>query len=141
MKVHTNGILGLINISIDPCGKHVYDKNRHSVFETDFGFVLKTLQGILNLAQKNNVGKFIYNGEMNVNDQPVFSWTLMLPSNQKFYGERIYICFSKKTKMPIKFAVWNSENILQESYEFNNLKIDQGYSEDTFDIENPEYNF
>ena len=141
MVGHLGGILNLKNFYLDPKGSIAMTKNRHSIFESDLGYIIQMIRKNLEHSKSQNVGKIHFINDIVLNHKRTSKFKAEFPANKGFYGNRIYIYLDKSLLLPVKFEVYDWNGILIESYSFFNLKINTGLKELEFDISNKLYNF
>ncbi len=141
LRIHLGGMLEFVDLELDPKGKIAMKGNRHSILESDFGFIINLMKTNYLWARKYNEGKFEFVKETLADGRKANLYLAEFPVNKGYYAHRIYICLDVKYNLPVRFIVYNDENQLIENYEIMNLKINTGLTDKDFDVDNPSYDF
>jgi outer membrane lipoprotein-sorting protein len=140
IKVHLPGIMGLINLSLDPWGKTAMKGCRHSILESDFGYMISMLRKNCEKAQKSSKFKIEFLGNHNIDGIKSHFYKFTFPDEKNYYGKIIKLYVYENIGLPIKFIVYDDKRLIEE-YKFLNLKINNGFTTKDFDVDNPDYEF
>lgn len=141
IRVHLGGAMKFVDLDIDPLGDLAMDENRHSIFESDFGYIIKLLKKNYHIAQKLNINPFHFIGKRAFDKKSVQLYEFVFPQNKGFYANKIHLYICSKLNLPVKLVVYDWDQKLVENYEFSDVKVNNGLNEYDFDVENPDYNF
>ncbi len=139
--VHSGGFFSFINLTLDPKGSIAMKGNRHSVLESDLGFVIDLIKSNYLTAKKNKEGKMNYLNNDELRGRKVEVFLAEFPDKDIYFASKIYIYLDVQTNLPIKFSIYDKDNKLLERYEMFDLKLNTSISEKDFDIENSDYNY
>ena len=141
LRLFIPGIKGVFVKSLDPYSRYVFVNNKHSMLESDIGYMIDILVRDYKFAKKKNIGSFKVQGDRKVNGRETILIEATFSKNQSFYAEKIYVYICKILNLPLKISIYETADRLTESYEFTNFKVNNGFTDYDFDIENKAYNF
>jgi len=152
LKVHRGGILGIINLNLDPEGELAMKSSRHSITEAGIGHTLRLIREDFLLARKNGEGEITLVAEEDVNAPGVRCFRAEFPpervktgtkkeSPREYYGAVSEICLDTATLLPRSVTIYDSTGELLEKYRYRDVKLNVGLTELDFDPDNPEYGF
>lgn len=138
---HKGGMFKFVSVKLDPKGSMAMKGNRHSILESDMGFIIKFVKNNYNKAKANNDAQFYYLNETNLCGRQALVYKAIFPDNKGYYGHITELYIDKELKLPIKVEVYDWNNVVFESYLLANLKINANLGEYDFDEKNPNYGF
>jgi outer membrane lipoprotein-sorting protein len=141
MRVHLGGMMSFIDVEIDPFGKDVFNENRHSIFDSDLGYIIKIFKKNFNLAKKNKIDACRLVGKKLIDNKTTYLYEAVFPKKTEFYGYIIQIYICPDLNLPIKLIVYDWDKKIIESYHFTELIINNGFDDSDFDVNNPEYDY
>jgi hypothetical protein len=139
--VHPGGTFSFISTKIDPNGGMAMKGTRHSILESDYGYVVSLITTNFNKAKAANEGKINIEKLSGGNSQEGLAITVEFPEGKGYYAGKITINLDKKLNLPTQVRVFDWRGTLLESYKYSNIKINVGLSDKDFDKDNPEYGF
>jgi outer membrane lipoprotein-sorting protein len=138
---HPGGPLKLITFHLDPEGYLAMKENRHSLKNSGMEKILSLIESNVALADAKNLDAISLIGKGDFDGKPVHIVEGRFPKNQGFYAYRIRLYFSPDIKLPLKATIYDWSEQLIEDYEFHELDINVGLSEEDFDPDNPNYSY
>jgi outer membrane lipoprotein-sorting protein len=138
LYVHPGGTFSFISTKIDPKGGMAMKDNRHSILESDYGYIVSLIKTNFNKAKTANEGKFKIDECTNPEGITI---TAEFPEGKDYYCGKIIIFLDKKLNLPTQFKVFDWKGKLLESYKYINLKVNTGLSDNDFDVDNSDYDF
>lgn len=139
--VHSGGLFSFINVKLDPKGSMAMEGNRHSVLESDLGFVIELIKKNYMQAKKNGEGKIKYLKDDELNGRKAKVYLAEFPEKKEYFAHKIYIYIDEEINLPVKFSIYDWDDKLLERYEMSDLKLNTAMTELDFDIENPDYDY
>ena len=150
IKVHQGGLLGGININLNPLGHMARNSCRHTVYEAGIGYTIGLLRDGLQLAKvgKNGVftdlGRKTYEG-LNVRCyRAVFPGSEVKPDNTycavkgKYHAADTTVCIDDRNHLPVVVENRNASGQLIEYYVNKDLQLNTGLTDMDFSPDNPE---
>lgn len=141
MRLHLSGLMGFLDVSIDPRGKTAMKDCRHSILDSDIGFIINILKKNFQKANKSSQFKVNQLRDTEFEHKYLNTYELLFPDEKSYYGRKIVVCIDEKLNLPVKFEVYNSDFKLIEDYRFSELRINNGFGAKDFDTDNPDYGF
>jgi len=140
---HKGGFFGFITLSLDPKGRRAMKGNRYPITEAGLGKVITRVlkdvkkgeaEGVLQLSHKQSVEVFGRRSRMII---------IRLPDDPErgFSAPKINLWIDLEYGLPIKseFFDWNLKKV--GSYEYKDLMLNVGLTENDFDRDNKSYRF
>jgi len=152
IKVHEGGVIGNININLNPYGEKALKDNRHTVCEATIGSTIKLLKDDLELAKAKNDGTFAdlgiksYEGVTARCFRAVFPEASVKPVSThlavkgKYYSADITVCIDS-TGLPVVVENRSASGKIIEYYVYKNIKINPGLTDMDFSQDNKEYRY
>jgi hypothetical protein len=143
IKVRECGLAGFTTFDLEPNGSMIMRGSRHPV--TDSG--LENLVNLIleNLAKGRKTGEVIVrdHGRETVYGRRTQKIELIFPKNRTkgYYSYRAELNLDLEKKLPIRALIYDWDDMLIESYGFEDVRLDAGLTEADFDPDNPEYRF
>ncbi len=153
IKVHQGGIMGSINLNLNPLGHMARSSCRHTVYEAGIGHTIGLLIDGLQLAKVRNdvtfmdLGKKSYEGVTAHCYRAVFPESATKPDSTycmvkgKYYAADTTVCIDDRSHLPVVVENRNASGQLIEYYVNRNLKLNAGLNDMDFSPDNPEYRF
>ncbi|MGE5480942.1 MAG: DUF1571 domain-containing protein [Chloroflexota bacterium] len=141
LLVHLGGILNVKNVSLDPKSAAAMKNNRHSVLESDIGFIIRLIRSNYDKAKKAGEGAFTFDGEKKLFGRPALVFKAVFPARKGYHGKLIELYVDKDLMLPLQLSVWGWNDELLEKYQFTKLKINPGLKDIDFDEKNPAYSY
>jgi hypothetical protein len=153
IKAHEGGLLGAVNVNLDPRGDMAMKENRHTVWEAGLGATIQLIKDDLALAREKGDGTFVDLGMKAYEGMSVRCFRATFPEasvkpistynpvNGKHYSADITICIDGRTNMPVVVENRSAKGKLVEYYVHKNLKLNAGLTDKDFDPDNDNYRF
>lgn len=138
---HKGGLLKIITVKVDPTGSTAMKGNRHSILESDIGFIIKFVKNNYYKAKSNKDSEFFYLGENVLCGRKVKVYKAIFPDKKGYYGHITELYIDKELNLPIKVEVFDWNNVLFESYLMASLNINPNIGDYDFDKDNINYGF
>lgn len=145
LRAHT-GSFPKVTVNLDPEGTMALADSRHSVRKAGFAETMRQISKDVDRAVKEKgVGwAFHSQGESMVYGEKVHCVVAQSPGGPQYYGDKVRICKSLKTSLPIVIQVWKQEQgtLRQiENFGYEACKLNMGLTDKDFDPANPDYHF
>lgn len=145
LRAHA-GSFPRVTVNLDPEGSLAMSDSRHSVRKAGFAETVRQISKDVERAVKEKgVGWEFHNeGESTVYGEKVHCVVAQSPGGAQYYGDKVRICKSLKTRLPVVVQVWKHEqgSLRQiENFGFEACKLNTGLTDKDFDPDNPEYDF
>ena len=140
IQYHAGGLLGAVNLSLDPKGSLVKKDNRHEIYDAGVGFIISLLSKTVAHIESGKDGEIEAVGEKKLAGETLKMFTLTA-KDKAFYSDKVEIGFRVKDSFPVFIAVYNSKGTLLEQYHFKNLDYSKKLSAEEFTKDYKEYNF
>jgi len=139
MKVHESGIAGVLTVNLDPKGSIAMKGNRHPITESGLGNLIKLIGENLRRGIRNSEFALIERGEEVVYGRATQKFELIFPKDKAkgYYCFRGIINLDIERKVPLKILIYDWDDILIESYGYEDLKINPGLIDADFYPKNP----
>ena len=148
LVVHQGGFASFITTQLDPEGRLAMRGQRYSIKEIG---IENLLLKVWDIGQRDRLHgecevKIVPNHRFGQSNCTVIQITH--PNRRdhfRFYRARLY--FDDQLNLPIRYQAWTwpetagGEPVLDEEYNYFNLKVNVGLSSTDFDTANPEYRF
>jgi outer membrane lipoprotein-sorting protein len=141
LVVKPGGFFNFLRIGIDPDGKRALEKNRHPIYEADLGYFINLFEREYLRAKNDVLFKISFENEQVLNGRSVAILKSVFPENKNFYSNLIYIFIDKYYFLPIKIKVFDWNNKMIEEYQYDNLRINSGITENDFETGGPDINY
>ena len=141
MEVHLGGLMDVMNFSLDPHGTIARRSSRHPITESDFGFILRTMQQSVRKAKKEKSAVIACLGASTVDGRAARQYRAEFPAKKGFINHVVYIHVDAELNLPLKIEMYDWNNRLVESYVFSDLKINVGLKDIDFDTDNEAYGY
>ena len=139
MVIHGGHLFDFVRISVDP--KEALKYNRHTIKEAGIGHVLDLMMQNYRQTLTNRDASIVVEGEGVVDGRPTWHLRGEFPAGRGYYGHRVFVDVDQESALPVKIEVygWNDEFL--EMYTYTKLKLNIGFTEEDFDVNNPNYKF
>lgn len=152
IKVHQGGILGIINLNLEPEGNLVMKYSRHPITEAGIGHSLRLIREDLLLARKNQEGEITDLGKKAGEGTEVHCFRSAMPpekvkkglkktSLKEYYAAFSEVCLDAVSLLPVSIIIYDSNGELLEKYSYRQVKFNIGLTNQDFDPDNDDYDF
>jgi len=153
IKVHQGGLMGSININLNPLGYMAKKSCRHTVFEAGIGHTIGLLRDGLQLAKVRKNGIFTHLGRKNYEGLNVRCYRAVFPKSEakpdntycavqgKYHAADTTVCIDDRNHLPVVVENRNASGELIEYYGNENLRMNTGLADLDFGPGNREYRF
>jgi len=142
LKGHEGGLLGVINVNLEPSGDTAMKGNRHPITDVGLEKLVAKLATNARLGQTNGHLQTLDHGEEIVFGRKTRRLEGMFPPEQRgYYCRRAIVNVDEELKVPIKVQIFDAENQIVEIYGYENLRLNAGLTAADFDPKNPKYGF
>ena len=152
VKVHQGGILGIINLNLDPEGGRAMKDNRHPITEAGIGYTTHLIWADLVRARKNNEGEITILAEDTDSQTDCRCFRADLPpekvkrglkktSPEEYYAAGAETCLDAGSLLLSSITIYDPAGELLEQYRYREVKINVGLTDRDFDPDNSEYRF
>lgn len=152
IKAHKGGILGVINVNLDPKGSTAMKGNRHPITEAGMGNTLKIIRQDFALAKKNNEGEITDEGMKTYFGMKLHCFLAKMPAKKvkkglnktnknQYYAAISEVCIDQKIGLPTFVQIWTAQKKLLEKYVYKNMRLNVGLTDKDFDPDNDAYRF
>lgn len=151
LKGHEGGVLGVVNLNLDPRGSRAMDGNRHSVLEAGVGKVIKLLRENVALAIQSGEGEIEDLGPVTLHGMKVHGYKLKLPAGKvkaglihdpkRYYSADLRIFLEPGKGLPVGMEARDAKGRLLETYGYTRLRLNPGLTDHDFDPDNDDYRF
>lgn len=143
IKFHEGGILGVVNLNLDPTGSLGMKGNRHPITHSGIEYLVKNIKKDLCKGIKAGEFKLKEHGEEIIYGRKTKHVEGIFPKDKSkgYYCYRIIMNLDIENKVPIKVKVFDWDDKLIECYGYEDLKLNAGLTFNDFDPKNPEYRF
>lgn len=152
VKVHPGGILGIINLNLDPEGARAMEDNRHPITDAGIGYTTHLIWADLTRARKKNEGELTLLKKRDGDGTAVLCLRAVLPpekvkrglkktSPEQYYAAAAEIYLDAETFFLSSITVYNPKGELLEKYSYREVKVNVGLTDRDFDPDNDEYRF
>lgn len=151
IKAHEGGLMGAVNVNLDPRGNMAMKENRHSVFEAGIGNIIALVKADLELARANGDGKFEDLGMKVLEGVNLRCFKATFPEAKckkgidpvkgQYYSPNIMICIDGRNGLPVAIEHRTAAGRLEEYYLHKDLKLNVGLTDKDFDPDNDAYRF
>lgn len=142
-KAHRGGLLRFITFNLDPTNPRLMAGNLRPITETGLGYLVKTVA--LNVRKANAAGelRFFDRGEDAVGGRKTTVREMVFPKDQAkgYAAYRLVVNQDMASKVLIRIQMYDWNDQLFESYEYENLKLDASLTDADFDPANAAYHF
>lgn len=143
MRVNPEGLIPPMNL--DPTGKLAMRDSRHPVMRSSILQTVDLFVTDMERIRESDLKADITDlGVEDVNGDASRCMRAELPRAElpELYADQIEACFSLRTGLPTRsraYEVVDGELILVEAYEFADMQVNVGLTDDDFDPGNPDY--
>jgi len=151
IKVHEGGLLGAVNVNLDPRGSMVMKENRHTVFDAGIGNVIKLIRNDFEKAKADGDGKFEDLGMVVKEGANLRCFRATFPVDKAktgydpvkgtYYSSNIVICIDGRTTLPAAIEHRDAKGQLEEFYLYKDCRLNPGLTDKDFDPDNDDYRF
>jgi outer membrane lipoprotein-sorting protein len=143
IKVHECGLLGIMNVNLDPGSSLVMEGSRHPITDSGIENTIKVISKNIIRSMKTKGVTIKERGEEVVYGRKTRKIELLLPESKTkgYYCYRSVINIDLENDIPIKVMIFDWDGILIESYGYEALKLNAGLTDADFDPHNPAYRF
>lgn len=141
LVAHPGGIFKQMTLRLDPEGYLAMRENRHSLKSSGMEKIIALISSNVALARSKGLDVIHYIGEERFDGKPATVVEGRFPEEEGFYARRIRLYFCPTVKLPLKVSIYDGSGELVEAYEFHDLKINVGLSDDDFNPHNPQYGY
>jgi outer membrane lipoprotein-sorting protein len=138
---HPGGIFKILTFHLDPEGYLAMKENRHSLKSSGMEKIIALVASNAALAEEKGLDGIRFRGEGRFDGKRIWVVEGLFPEHQGFYARRIVLYLSPALKLPLKVSIYDRAGQLLEDYEFHDLRINVGLSENDFEPRNPHYSF
>jgi hypothetical protein len=143
MRAHSNGLVGLVTLNLDPTGMLAMENSRHAVTEAGLQKLVGKISS--NFSRGLRSGELVSrdHGEQVVYGRKTRELEGILPRDvsRGYYCYRCILNLDLETKMPIRLQIFDWDDRLVECYGYEGLVLNPGLTDKDFDQKNPEYHF
>ena len=145
--VHVTGLANLFlpTLELNPAGGIAMMNNRHSILEFGIGYLIENYHRDIQLAIEKDEVEFKYLGVKDVDDRPCWVIEAVLPKkSERYYCYKSRLYFDKEYMIPTKsvFYEWKDGNEqMIELYKYENMSLNNGFTDYDFDRKNKSYDF
>lgn len=143
LKAHEGGILGIVNVNLDPKSVRAMKGNRHPITDTGLENLVRVIGKDLRKGLRaGNIG-VIDHGEETVYERKTRKFEGIFPKDKTrgYYCYRAVINLDIEKKVPLRVMIYDWDDNLIENYGYEGLKLDAGLTNADFDPKNPAYRF
>ena len=143
LKAHEGGVMGIITANLDPLGSMAMKGNRHSILDAGLEKLVKKIGANLRKGLKNNEFTLKEHPDEVVSGRKTRKVEAIYPKDKAkgYYCYRAVLNLDFEMKVPIKIQIFDWDDLLVESYLYENLKLNAGLTDADFDPKNPDYKF
>lgn len=151
IKAHEGGVLGVVNVNLDPYGNMARKANRHTVYQAGIGTTVALVAADLKRARERGEGKFEDLGMKSIEGQQMHCYKATFPDAEvkktvkaqegKYYSGNIQICMDPGSGLPLSIEHRTAKGALLEYYAYKNVKLNPGLTDKDFDPDNDDYRF
>ena len=152
VKVHQGGLLGIINLNLDPEGKMAMKDNRHPITDAGIGYTTRLIWEDLARARKKNEGEITFLEQKAGGGTEFRYLRIALPpekvkpglkktSPEQYYAAGAEICLDAAGLILSSITIYDSNGELLEKYRYREIKLNVGLTDRDFDPDNDEYGF
>ena len=141
LVVHKNGLLGMVDIYLDPRSPLATEGERHPVHESYMGYTIEVLDKNFKMMKEKGKGEVSFVKEEIVDGRKTWHFKASFPPDEGFYAAVILMYFDQETCLLLKIQSFGWDGQLREEYFFAKLKVNAGLTDQDFNIANPAYGF
>ena len=143
IKFHEGGVMGMINLNLDPFSSMGMNGNRHPITHSGLQYLVKSIEKDLRMGINAAESEIRENGEELIYGRQTKQIEVIFPNDQSkgYYCYRIVMNLDIENKLPIKVRVFDWDDKLIECYGYENLNLNAQLTDKDFDPKNPEYEF
>lgn len=128
--LHLNGLLGFLNLSIDPKGKEALMENRHTMTEADFISIFDRFSENCERCRKDaGCGPVV----SSLKDPDTLEIKAEFPQGKGYYTHLGRLTVDRRTWLPTGLACYGWDNEFLEEYHFDDIKINPGLTGKDFE--------
>lgn len=137
------GFRSLVTAALDPSHPRVLEESRHPITDTGIGRLLEIIGENARRADRNGVLRLVDRGPGTVADRRVYQVEGILPRDPGagYYCYRVLVSFDQENDLPIRVVVYDWNDRIVEEYEYTQLRLNAGLTDQDFDPENQDYGF
>lgn len=148
MTAHNGGLLNIMSVDLDPMGALAMRGQRRPITEIGIENLVKKVIEIGERDKRLGDCQVQFFKNAKIGETVCTMVQVNHPEKRPGYDfcmARVY--FADALKMPIRYEAWTWPNqaggqpMLDEEYNYLNLRVNVGLTESDFDINNPDYNF
>jgi hypothetical protein len=151
IKGHEGGLLGVVNLNLDPRGDRAMDGNRHSVLEAGVGKIIKLLRENVALAILSGEGQVEDLGPVTLHGMKLHGYKLTLPAGKvkrglihdpkRYYSADLRLFLEPSKNLPVGMEARDAKGRLLETYGYTKLRLNPGLNDRDFDPDHDDYRF
>lgn len=137
------GFRSLITAALDPSHPRVLEESRHPVTDVGIGRLLEIIGENARRAERNGELRLVDRGPGTVGDRRVHQVEGLLPRDPGagYYCYRILVSIDQENDLPIRVVVYDWDDRIVEEYEYTQLQMNVGLTDQDFDPDNQDYGF
>lgn len=142
IRVRESGMLGVIPVTINADSPVARRGTNHSALEVGLEYILHLSEREMKKASSRGELTRVDHGIINLGGRKVYKLEIQFPKTDSdiYYGMRVICHIDYLLSLVIKTEVYNWQNQLQESYHYDELKLNTKFGADEFNPDNPAYN-
>jgi len=142
-RVHRGGILRFITHNLDPRHPGLMADNLRPVTSVGIGFLLETVATDMRKALKAGELTFSERNAATLYGRKTRVLEVVFPREKAkdYEGRRYVINQDAESKILVRIRVYDADDLLMESYGYENLDLSAPLGDADFDPQNPEYHF
>ena len=139
---HDSGILGFLNLKMDPNGKLAMRGNRHPITDVGIGRLIEIVMTNVRRGEKSGEVTLRLAGEEQVYGRQAWHIKIDYPPEKAkgYYCRKLDLWVDRELGLPVKIIVYGWKGEFLESYGYRELKINPGLKEEEFDKDYKDYN-
>jgi len=143
MMIYESTVMGGATVNLDPKGFIAMKGNRHPITDSGIGNLVKLVGDNLRKGIKTGELEFKERGEETLYDRKTKKVELIFSRDKArgYYCYRAITNIDVEKNLPLRVQIYDWNNILIETYGYEDLKINPGLIDADFDPKNPEYKF
>ena len=140
---HCEGVLGFKNWTFYPTDATLMKNNRHPITDIGFGFIIDIMRKNIPAAITSSEIEIVRLADEDFNGRPatVIDAKFSPRDGRKYYTAHVICHVDKEYMLPVAVACYDENEVLQEQYSYQDVKLNAGLSEMDFSKQNCEYRF
>jgi hypothetical protein len=132
IRAHAGGVLQYLTLSLNPDGSLAMKDSRHSIRDFGIEYLVRRISLDVKRSRETGEGSVTFQKEAVLAGGPAWVYEGRFPEGKGFYGSRVVVCFDEKTFLPLKLSMYDKDDTLLEEYEFDDLRLNVGLTDDDF---------